>query len=136
MDASSEFVNAIIATLRANSDVSAIVGQRVFDVRPINRHYPYITIGPSQAEPQNLDCLQADEETLQIDCWTRDSGRMNGCRTLTKAVQRALHLQTIDLTVNAASDIRVTQVRVFPDSDENTTHGVVTVSGMIETASS
>lgn len=136
MSASEELQQLIEDTLRADSSVSAIVGSRVYDTAPPQnrRTYPDITFGASDYVPESLECLVSREETFQLDCWTRDHGRLGSCRALTDAVKRVLHDAELALTTNALIRMQVELVRVFRDHDGITGHGVVQVTASVEEA--
>lgn len=136
MSASEELQDLIEATLRADAAVGAIVGDRIYDQAPPldRRTFPDVTFGPSDYVPENLECLSAREETLQLDCWTRDHGRLASCRALTDAVKVALHNADLTLSTNALVLIQIEQVRVFRDPDGLTGHGVVQVTASVEEA--
>lgn len=134
MSASEEIQQLVESTLKDNAGVSAIVGGRIYDGAPPakNRTYPDITFGPSDYTPDDADCIVGREETLQLDCWTRDHGRKAQCKRLVDAVKSALHEANLSLAVNALVSIRVVLVRVMDDPDGLTAHGVVQVTALIE----
>ncbi|KRS17531.1 DUF3168 domain-containing protein [Roseovarius indicus] len=136
MSASEEVQNLIQTTLRADAEVGSIVGDRIYDQAPpgTSRIYPDITFGPSDYAPENLQCLTSREETFQLDCWTRDHGRLASCRVLVDAVKDALHNADLSLSTNALVLIQVEQVRVFRDPDGLTGHGVIQVTASVEEA--
>lgn len=136
MSASGELQDLIQSTLRADAGVSAIVGARVYDVAPAepSRTYPDITFGSSDLTPEDAECITGREETIQLDCWTRDHGRLKSCRALVDAVKAALHEADLSLSVNALVFIRVVLVRVMRDADGLTGHGVVQVTASVEEA--
>ena len=136
MSASEELQQLIEDTLRADSSVSAIVGSRVYDTAPPEgrRTFPDITFGASDYVPESLECLVSGDVTFQLDCWTRDHGRLGTCRGLTSAVMRVLHDTELALTTNALIRIQVELVRVFRDPDGLTGHGVVQVTASVEEA--
>lgn len=136
MSASEEARQLIEETLRATAAVSAIVGSRVYETAPPERArtYPDITFGPSDYVPENLECIEARDETFQLDCWTREHGRLGTCRALTDAVKTALHNAELSLATNALILMQVEQVRVLRDPDGITGHGVVQVTLSVEEA--
>lgn len=136
MSASAELQDLIIATLKADAAVASIVGDRVYDVPPPQgtRTFPDITLGPSDFVPEDMDCIIGREETVQIDCWTEEHGRLKACRALVDAVKEALHLPDLEMPDNALVMMRVELARVFRDADGLTAHGVVQVTASIEEA--
>jgi hypothetical protein len=127
-----ELQKAIYEALTSDDAVSALVGDRVYDGTPSNQQFPYITFGPNDRILEDLECISASTETLQLDVWSRDQGRLGPCKAVCDAVRNALHLAGLELQVNALVRIRVDRVRVFKDSDGVTAHGVVTIEADLE----
>lgn len=133
MSVTAELQKLVIDTLKADAAVSAIVGAAVYDYPPASDPMPRITIGASDAIPDDADCVAGQEITLQVDCWSRDQGKLHPCRSLVDAVRGALHDADLALPdPYSLNTIRVTQARVFPDQDGITAHGVVVVSALVE----
>lgn len=127
-----ELQTAIYDALIGDDAVSALVGDRVYDGSPSTRAFPCITFGPTDNTWVDLECISASTETIQLDVWSRDQGRMGPCKEVCDTVRKALHLAALELDVNALVRIRVDGVRVFQDSDGVTAHGVVTVEADLE----
>lgn len=135
---SDELQRAVFGLLTTDIGVTDIVGQRVFDRRPDpgpgSQDFPCVTFGPSSYVPDDSDCITGRVETMQIDCWVRESGRVRGVRVLVDAVKQVLHGVTTDLATHALLELRVTLTRAFMDPDGLTAHGVVHVEAIIEEA--
>ncbi|MEX5600704.1 DUF3168 domain-containing protein [Pseudophaeobacter sp. C1-32P7] len=134
MSASVELQTAIYNALLADAGVAALVGDRVYDGAPSNREYPCITFGPMDSVPDDMECITASSETVQLDIWSREQGRLRPCKEICSAVKKALHDADLGLTVNALVQIRTEGMRVFLDADGRTAHGVVTVMAELEEA--
>lgn len=134
MSVSVELQTLIYDTLVANVAVGALIEDRIYDGAPSGRTFPCVTFGPSDHVEDDSTCIPARTETVQLDCWSRDQGRMRPCKELADAVKAALHGANLSLAVNALVQIRVDGVRVFMDADGVTAHGVVTVTADIEEA--
>ncbi len=132
MSVSRELQGAIYDALVADVAVSALVDDRIYDDSPADREYPCITFGPTDSTPEYIQCITARTETVQLNVWSREHGRMWPCKEIVDAVKNALHLADIDLVVNALVRIEVVGQRVFMDRDGITAHGVVTVSADLE----
>lgn len=124
----------VYQTLLANPAVSAIVAARVYDRPPAGAAAPYISFGPSDQVEDDADCLTGHVAALQIDCWSEAQDGMRECKALVTAVKKALHNLSGDLTTGALVSARVTLVRVMPDPDGITTHGVITLEAAVEEA--
>ncbi len=118
--------------LVADAGVHAIVADRIYDARPVDGAFPCITFGPSSFLPEDYECIAGRVETIQLDCWSEDQGRLNPCKDLVDAVKDALHLFDGALTINALVSLELEQARVFIDQDGITAHGVVVFTALIE----
>lgn len=134
MSASAELQKAIVAALRDDQDVAAIVGARVFDRMPRAGEYPCVTYGPSDERDIRAECVPLEEHAVQIDCWSQDQGRKEPCKRLLSAVRDALHEAALTLAQPyALVFIRVRQTRIMDDPDGVTVHGVASVEAVVET---
>lgn len=123
---------AIFDALVADAGVGALVEDRIYDGAPSDRQYPCITFGPTSSFNDDLTCVDARTETVQLDVWSRDQGRMGPCKDICDAIKAALHLAELSLTQHALIRIRIDGIRVLRDSDGVTAHGVVTVEADLE----
>ena len=132
MSASVELQTLIYDTLLADTQVAALVGDRVYDGPPASRTYPCITFGPMDYVPEDMTCILGRLEAIQIDVWSRENGRLWPCKQICDAVKNALHEADLSLAVNALVRIEVTGVLVFADADGVTAHGVVSIEADLE----
>ena len=99
-DPTLELQGAIIARLKANAAVTALVGNRIADIPQSTWAKPYISIGPSNYVAELIDCIDGGEIMIQIDCWS-ESTTMKEIRDIADAVRRALRNWEPDLATNA-----------------------------------
>lgn len=142
MDASYELILAAVTALRADTAVTALVAGRIYDRVPENQDgtpnvpFPYISIGPSSSIPDDFDCLDGEEITIQFDVWSSGPGEAFGsveCRKICGAVKRALHDVALPLTANALVSIQHEMTRVIDDPNPAINHGVVQFTAQVET---
>lgn len=142
MDASYELILAAINKLRATPAVTSLVGTRIYDRVPEktdgtpNVAFPYISMGPSTSIPDDFDCIDGEEITIQFDVWSSGSGEAFGsveCRKITGAMKRALHNVDLTLPVNALVSLRLELTRILRDPNPAITHGVIQFTGTVET---
>lgn len=100
MDPVLELQGAIIARLRADADVAAIVGPRVYDIPPAKAPLPHISIGPSSYQSDDADCLTSGEVMIQIDAWS-EARALSEVRRMADAIRSALRDWEPTLAVNA-----------------------------------
>jgi hypothetical protein len=122
----------ILARLLADSTVASLVANRIWDGPPPNPEFPYISIGPSDFVPDDADCIDMREETIQIDCWSREQGRKWPCRQIVDAVVNVLRHADGDLSNGALVETRINLARVIDDPDGIMAHGIVQFTAIIE----
>lgn len=133
MSAGAALQDLIHAALTASPAVTAHVGQRVYDNPPVKPAYPYISFGPRYAVDDDVECIDGQSITFQIDIWTSDGGAKRGCEIITDAVRRVLHNADLELPdPYALALMRVPLVRVMDDPEPGIAHGVVQVEAMVE----
>ncbi|MET3924604.1 DUF3168 domain-containing protein [Devosia sp. 2618] len=142
MDASFELILAAINRLRATPAVTSLVGTRIYDRVPEktdgtpNVAFPYISMGPSTSIPDDFDCMDGEEITIQFDVWSSGSGEAFGsveCRKITGAMKRALHDVDLTLTTNALVSLTHEMTRTLRDPNPAITHGVIQFTATVET---
>ncbi len=133
MSRSRGFQAALVAWLKADAGVASLVADRVYDMPTSAPVYPHVAIGPSDTVPEDDELIDGVAETVQLDVWSRDQGRVGPCKAIVDAVYEALHEAPLDLPDPwALQEVRVVLARVMLDPDGVTAHGVVQVTGRIE----
>ena len=121
----------IFDTLRAEAVVTSLIGSRVYDRVPEGPTFPYVSFGAYDFVSDESDCIDAGEHTLQIDVWSRSVGRVQA-KQITDAVRRSLHGLDADMGAFGLVEMRADFAQVIGDPDGLTSHGIVTVTAMIE----
>lgn len=124
---------ALVATLRGDSAVAAMVAQRVYDQAPDNVAYPYIGIGEIQTIDDGAGCIEdAVEIFVTLHVWSRAVGRPEAHR-IGGAVRAALHLADLNLGADLdLVELQYRDTRVFTDADGRTAHGVLTFRALVD----
>ncbi|MFY0619321.1 DUF3168 domain-containing protein [Shimia sp.] len=125
---------AVFEALSNDAAVQSLVGDQIHDGVPAKARFPRVTFGPTDTQHEDLVEIAARTETLQLDVWSRDKGRLRECKVICDAVRSALHLADLSLTEGALVLVQVESLRVFQDPDGKTAHGVVTVRAELEEA--
>lgn len=142
MDASFELIKAMMTRLKASLEVTAFVGQRIYDRVPEQQNnsgdlaFPYISLGPDTSVPDDFDCLDGEELTIQWDVWTSGDGEAYGtaqCRKICGAVKKALHDAELSLTTNALVSLQFELRRIIDDPNPAISHGVMQFTATVET---
>lgn len=125
----------IVARLKADAGVAALVEGRVVDKPDPALALPYISIGSSDWVEDDADCIDARIEAVQIDTWSEEGGQRES-KAMVDAVQRAVRALRADpaaqMEAHALVGIRVVSARIFQDRDGVTYHGVVTLEAHVE----
>lgn len=138
-----ELQGAFVAALRGSTEVMALV-HGVYDGMgfgktrkaqgaPWGSAGGYISFGPESSVPDDLDCLELEEITLQLDVWSKQPGRVH-CKRICAAVRRALKGVVLDLPTHGHVRTSLVLERVLPDPQAGVTHGVMQFSAEIEVA--
>jgi hypothetical protein len=126
-----EIQGAIVARLKADPAVTALINGRVYDQPPKDAVFPYVTIGPVDSVDDSADCITGLLVAQQIDCWSRAVG-FPEVKRLADAVRASLHDADVSLTVNALVLIRCRQTQTLRDPDGLTSHAVLAIEALIE----
>ncbi|RJG46502.1 DUF3168 domain-containing protein [Mesorhizobium sp. DCY119] len=107
MDPVLELQGVIIQRLRSFAAVTALVGQKSYDQPPLDQNgnvqattYPYISIGPSNFQSEDADCIDGGEVMIQIDAWSIEPGHPQ-VRNIADAIRKAFRGSDITLAQNA-----------------------------------
>lgn len=126
-----ELLNAVLAQLRADSAVAAVVGDRIYDRVPMNAEglpsvsSPYISCDYSASTPDDADDLEAEEIEFQLDAWSWGDGEAYASaevRKIARAVKRCLHDAEFPLAVNALATLQHSLTRILRDTEDGVTN--------------
>ena len=139
MSGSLEFHDMIVARLRADAGVNALVAGRVIDgplpsgATPLpDKQFPCVTMGESSVIPDDEECVEGTREVVTVNCWTREGGKIWTVKQLSAAVRKALHDYDGTLATASLKSCRVILVRNVLDPDGITGRGIVQVEGLVE----
>ncbi|MEQ8405705.1 MAG: DUF3168 domain-containing protein [Oceanicaulis sp.] len=134
MSAERAFSAAVLAALKADTDVRAALGDpaRVYTRAPRGAAFPFLSTGRGESEPLDGDGLELIDHRLTLHIWARhgDEGTL---KDALGAVRAALH--QADLTLDPPFTCvlcRVVYADMFTGPDGATMHGVVRVRGLVE----
>lgn len=133
MSAGAALQVSMIAALRADPSVAALLGQRVYDNSPVAEVFPYLTLGPAQELDDSAECIDGSEVFQQIDIWTQEGGSQLSAKLICGAVRDALNGADLVLAdPYALLLIEVESMSVVGDPDEKIAHGIVNVRALVE----
>jgi hypothetical protein len=134
-DPSLELHASIVAKLKNDPGVQAIVGQRIYFIVPANAVFPYISIGPNQVLPDKANCIDGTEIFWQIDGWSRHTSTPVE-KQISKAVIACMDDQPESITVTGYSIIvcELNTVNYLNDPDGITRHAAISFRFLIQAA--
>jgi hypothetical protein len=123
-DASLDLQKAIVAVLKASTELAALVGDRIYDRPPTGAVMPYVSLGAEDWTQTDVSCIRSHEGAVQVDAWSTAVGKPEAKR-IAAAVQDALH--EADLTLDTAGLVEFTHriTRYFIEGDGLTTHAAM-----------
>lgn len=136
-DPSLALQGAIVAALKADAAVAAIVGIRVFDqvVRnpdgSPNVQFPYISFGDGQVLPELAECTDAADSFVTLHIWSRAVG-FPECKRLGAAATAALHDASLTLAGGTLQSLLLDSSRYLRDPDGLTSHGILTFAALTD----
>ncbi|MCF1436830.1 DUF3168 domain-containing protein [Agrobacterium vitis] len=134
-DASHELQVAIVAALKASTEIEALVADRIYDQVPLESsgslQFPYISFGSTQVLQEQVECFDASDLTIQIDIWSRDPGYAEG-RKIAKVIRAVLNEEELSLSDNALVYFKLTRRDDVRASDGVTTHIAMTFGAGVE----
>lgn len=134
-DASLPLQKAIVAALKADAAVKALVGAvtpRVFDEPNVGAEKPYISFGFSDVLTEMADEYEGSDASIQVDGWTAPPGK-EAIKRLGRAIRSTLHDKALALDENQRLvSLTVEQIRYLVEPDSLTQHVAVTVRARTE----
>lgn len=125
---------ALAAALRAaaqgDAGVAAILGNRLYDDRPPEPVYPFLTLGRVETRPSSPDAL---EHAVTLHVWSRHGGRAEALDAIA-ALRAALDGATLSMPGRRLVLLVATFADVFRAGDGRTTHGVLRLKAITEAA--
>lgn len=121
-----DVLRSVMARLSSDSELSTLVGGRIFDVRPQESYLPCVTVERVSAQDFGHKTRAGQDVRLDIACWSSYEGRLE-CLMVGKRVYDLLH--EIPLNVDNATAItsRCEAGDVIEDSDGATRHMRITL---------
>jgi hypothetical protein len=125
-----ELQGAIVARLKADSVLTALVGARIYDHVPrgsggaVTATFPFVNFADDDVLQDDATCVTGYEITLTIEVWSRGVG-FPEAKQIAHAVVVSLHNWDAPLSTNRCITLQHRQTRMFRDPDGLTSHGVI-----------
>lgn len=115
-----ELQKAIVAALKADGAVTALVGTRVYDEPPQDPTYPLIEFGLRAGDPWATQGSDGWETVQTLNAWSRKPGAVEALQ-IADAVKAVLHRQ--DLTLDTQQFVMgdLAFQNTIPQADGKTT---------------
>jgi hypothetical protein len=126
-----ELQGAVVARLKSDSSVTALISTRVYDPVPASPTFPYVSYGPETAISDDAECVTGFSINVQLDAWSRQGG-FKEVKEIADAVRASLHGYAFNLSTNAAVFFEHRITRNFRDPDGLTNHSAITFEGFVE----
>lgn len=123
MDDSYQVQAALVALLKADPALNALVGARLFDVAPQDTAFPYCEFGDALGEPFDGVAMSGWESVVTLHTWSRAAGR-GECLRVLAAINDAVHDRQLSLSSSNFVNGRLLSQRTIPNGDQETTHGI------------
>jgi hypothetical protein len=131
-DPSLQLQKALVAVLKADAGVNAIIAGRIYDAVPGGAVKPYLSFGPFQMLPEHGTCLDGGEAFVTLDGWAAGPDTVQ-VKQLGAAVAKALDLAPIVLDAPPRLvEMTVEQTQYMRDPDGITAHAVITVHALTD----
>jgi Protein of unknown function (DUF3168) len=131
-DPSLELQKALVAALKADAGVNAIIAGRIYDGVPSNPVKPYVSLGPFQLLPEHGDCLDGGEAFITLDGWAAGPSTVD-VKRLGTAIAKALdHAALVLDAPQRLVEMEIDGTQYMRDPDGLTAHAVITVHAWTE----
>lgn len=104
----------------------SVLSTPVYALAPQNAELPYVEIGETDSIDADVQQRAGVEETLTLHVWTK-FGSQQQAKSIISDIRGALHATNLTVTGRSYAYATVTGSRIFPDADDSSLHGVVTL---------
>lgn len=125
---------AVVAALKADAPLAAIVGAKVYDRVPPTVVPPYCMLSGWQEIDDGTDCMDASEVAFDVQCFSTAVGRPE-CARIAGAVKKALNRLRPAATDHTNVEIQHTSTVYFTETDNLTSRAVVSFRALVDSAS-
>ncbi len=126
-----ELNQAIIAAVKADPEMTALISGRIYDDVPENPVQPYVNLSHYDQLPEDAEGVVSSRYTLQYDIWSVTVGKQE-CNDITNRLRRLVTRENIILVENHLVSVFVERFKVMRDPDGFTKHGFVIIQALIE----
>lgn len=127
-----ELQRVIVATLKADPAVNALIAGRIYDRVPSPETFPYVVVGDDQVSQAHAQCLEGSTEVFSsLHAWSRAVGKVEA-KKIAGAIVTALNGAPLVLTGFRCVSIEHDTTRHLGDPDGITSHSVIEFHAFID----
>ena len=124
-DSSLPLQAAIVARLKANTALNAVVHGRVYDRAPDDAETPYVQIGEAEVTPFRAQCMRGVSQFLSITTWADGHLASVDVKRMNDAIVASLDEQSFPVAGHIIQTLSWVRTRgPFRDPDGVTRQGV------------
>jgi hypothetical protein len=124
---------AIVAALKADAPLAAMVGTKIYDRVPPTVVPPYCALTGWQEIDQGTECMDASEVFFDVQCFSTAVGRPE-CAAIAAAVKKALNRVAPAVTAHTNVEIQHNSTLYFTETDNLTSRAVVSFRALVDSA--
>lgn len=121
----------IIATLRDDPALVALVGRRSYDVIDPDAEKPYVSLGPIQVIPEHAIEYDGSDVSIQIDAWSATVETVE-IKRIGAAIRAALDGAALVLDGHRLVDLTAESTGYLIDPDGLTKHAILSFRARTE----
>lgn len=127
-----ELQGAIVAALKADAGLTALIAGRVFDRTDPTAAFPYVVVGDDQVISAHADCLDGSTEVFaSLHAWSRKPGKVEAKR-VAGAVVDALNQKPLTVNGYRLVSIEHDTTQHMADPDGITSHSVIVFHAFVD----
>jgi Protein of unknown function (DUF3168) len=122
---------AVVAALRADAALGALIGTAIYDDPPREAAFPYVSLGAASLADGDTASERGYVHLFHLDIWSRQGGRKE-VRAILGAIEAVLHDASLALDGHSLVNLRFEFADIFRDEDGETMRGVVRYRAVTE----
>jgi hypothetical protein len=126
---------AIRAAAGADAGVRAVLGNpaRLYDNRPKEPIFPFLTIGRVETNPADSSESPALNHAITLHVWSREGGKAEAMEAIS-ALRASLHNAALSVSGHRLVLLNVVYADIFLSPDARATQGLMRLRAITETA--
>lgn len=108
---------AVYDALQSDVTLEGLVGDRIFDIRPEDETYPYVTLGEDRAQDRGYKDGDAQTHTFMVNAWSENGGHIS-VKEIMAAIYNVLQRATLTVSGQTLIDLRCELSESLSQQDE------------------